>query len=487
MITSTNYSDLNESGCGVRQIRDIWPILLLLSLISPSSGTAQDVCELIVDCTSPVAALRALHGVNDGPLHAGGTLDLSGAFRDIGVPLTRLHDCHWPVADVVDIHVVFPSFDADASDPASYDFRRTDDYIQSIVDVGSQVIFRLGESIEHSKRKLHVHPPADVDQWSAICLGIVRHYNAGWADGFHHNIRYWEIWNEPENRPAMWTGDDEDYYRMYAATARLLKQHFPAVSVGGPAVGYAGELRGQQLEPSPFVREFLARCRRDALPLDFFSWHSYTNNPWELYDRAQAVRRLLDESGFQSAESHLNEWNYLPDKDWSPMMAQVPHARQAWFERVQGSEGAAFTAASLIVLQDAPLDAANFYSAANHGFGMFNEYGVPYKNYHAFRAFQQLLATPSRLRVDGTLPRGVALIAGTDDHQSRYNILVSNTAAEPHLLSLRLSLSGERHFAVGLLRLDAQHNLVDEAIDQTVPVELCLPPASVALIQISEK
>ncbi|MEO8269911.1 MAG: hypothetical protein ABI557_09325, partial [Aureliella sp.] len=373
------------------------------------------------------------------------------------------------------------------NDPANYDFRRTDDYIQSSVDVGSQIVFRLGESIEHSKRKLHVHPPVDMDQWSAICLGIVRHYNSGWANGFHHNIRYWEIWNEPENRPAMWTGDDEDYYGMYVTTARLLKSHFPDVSIGGPAVGYAGELRGRQIEPTPFVREFLARCRRESLPLDFFSWHTYTNNPWELGDRARAVRRLLDESGFPNTESHLNEWNYLPDNDWSPMMVQSPQARQAWFERLHGSEGAAFTAASLLVLQDAPLDAANFYSAATHGFGMFNEYGLPYKNYYALKAFQHLLTTPSRLRVEGDLPHGVALIAGTDEHQSRYNILASNTSLEPQLLSLRLSRSDQHQFTIQLRRLDAQHDLVDEVVAQTFPIELRLPASSVVLVQISQE
>ena len=56
-----------------------------------------------------------------------------------------------------------------------------------------------------------MHPPADAAKWAAICVGIIRHYNEGWANGFHHGIRYWEIWNEPENRPAMWTGTDEDY------------------------------------------------------------------------------------------------------------------------------------------------------------------------------------------------------------------------------------------------------------------------------------
>ena len=46
-------------------------------------------------------AFRALHGVNNGPLDVGGTVDLSASHRAIGVPLVRLHDTHWPNPDVV--------------------------------------------------------------------------------------------------------------------------------------------------------------------------------------------------------------------------------------------------------------------------------------------------------------------------------------------------------------------------------------------------
>src|SRR5262245_10791984 len=72
---------------------------------------------------------------------------------------------------------------------------------------------------------------------------IIRHYNEGWAGGAHHGIRYWEIWNEPENRPSMWSGSDQDYFRLYRIAARAIKKHNPQLKVGGPAVGYSGELR----------------------------------------------------------------------------------------------------------------------------------------------------------------------------------------------------------------------------------------------------
>ena len=222
-------------------MKDQHMILFLMAiLIATLAGALQagDV-ELAIDAASPGGSIRALQGVNSGPLHYGDLIDLSDRHREIGVTFTRLHDCHWPVADVVDIHILFPDFKADPARIESYDFRRTDDYIQSIVNVGSGIVFRLGESIEHTQRKYHVHPPADAEKWAAICVGVVRHYNQGWGNGFRHNIRYWEIWNEPENRPAMWTGTDEQYFRMYAAAAKAIKRASPGVCVGGPALGYS--------------------------------------------------------------------------------------------------------------------------------------------------------------------------------------------------------------------------------------------------------
>src|SRR5204863_6401342 len=137
-------------------------------------------------------------------------------------------------------------------------------------------------------------------------------YNEGWANGFHMAIPYWEIWNEPENRPAMWSGSDEDYLRLYKTAARRIKAAYPKLKVGGPAVGFSGQFKNGQFEPSAFVLAFLEMCRREAVPLDFFSWHCYTSDPSELARRSHAIRRLLDSQGFNSTESHLNEWNYLP-------------------------------------------------------------------------------------------------------------------------------------------------------------------------------
>ena len=278
--------------------------------------------ELSVDFSKTNGLIRPLHGVNLGPLCYRGIVDLSAYHRELNIPLTRLHDVVWVNYDAVDISTIFREFRNDTQQAESYEFAATDDYIASIVKSGSPILYRLGESIEHTPRKYRVHPPKDYAKWADICCHIIQHYNENWAGGFQHNIRYWEIWNEPENQPAMWTGTDEQYFQLYEVTAKAIKKHWPDLKVGGPSLGYTGEFDGTQFKPGGFLLHFLNHCREHQVPLDFLSWHRYAGEPSEFARRAHAIRQLLDAQGFAKTESHLNEWNYLPNEDWRPMMKE---------------------------------------------------------------------------------------------------------------------------------------------------------------------
>lgn len=336
--------------------------------------------------------IRPLHGVNNGPWGYGGLVDVSHRYRELAVPSVRLHDPNWPHPREVDIPQVFPVADADPDDPASYDFRRTDTYIQGIRDTGAEVVYRLGTSIEHTAVKYHVHPPTDYGQWARVCQGIVRHYARGWADGMTDAVAYWEIWNEPDISDKMWSGTFEQYLALYRATAPALKALDPAIKVGGYAAAWPHHEN---------VPRFLAYCREHALPLDFFSWHTYTRSPDQMVARARLVRDLLDAHGFCETESHLNEWNCV-DFDWRLVFQRgSEHYRREAFEKQKNEVGAAFCARTLTLLQDAPVDVANYYDGQPSALfcGLFDYYGVPQKAYYAFLAFRELLDCCERVAV----------------------------------------------------------------------------------------
>jgi hypothetical protein len=426
----------------------------LVGLTAFSPGAACPAATIRVDAGRSVGAVRAVHGVNGGPVCYGSVVDLSAYHRALGIPLTRIHDANWPARDVVDIHAIFPDFYADAYSPASYRFAPTDDYLKSILAVGSKVMYRLGESIEHTPRKYYVHKPPDFDHWAKICLGIIRHYNEGWADGFHFDLGYFEIWNEAEIGPAQWDGSADDYYRLYVTTAKAIKSQYPTLRVGGPAAAGLGRLEGKLLTPSPFLQGFLRCCKEQSAPLDFLSWHMYTADATAPARGTCALRRVLDDLGFNKTEIHLNEWNYLPDNNWGPMLSRNGPALEKWFAEAGSARGAAFAAAVLLELQDAPIDMANFYTGDNGGWGLFNVYGVPKKTYHAFRAFKALVDHPDRRAVEGGKPGELSAAAGMTADSRELALVVSNYRSSDGHMELvveNLPWSGRSECEVSLL------------------------------------
>src|SRR4051794_5697409 len=431
---------------------------LMLSVLAVAAPA--EPLLLKVDFGKTNGHFRALHGINKGPIAAGGMVNVIEAQRTLQIPFTRLHDCHWPNPDVVDIHAIFPRPEADPHQAGSYDFALTDSYLSRIQDTGAKMIYRLGESIEHTRTKRFVHPPADVEHWAEICLGIIRHYTDGWENGFHFQIPYWEIWNEPENRPAMWSGSDEDYFRLYKTAARKIKSAYPGLKVGGPAVGYSGQFKNGQFEASAFVLAFLQMCRREHVPLDFFSWHCYTADPGEPGARAKAIRQLLDKHGFERTESHLNEWNYLPGNTWKPISKTgSPEERESFYAKMAGAGGAAFLATALIDLQDAPVDVCNLFHGELGGFGLFSENGVPYHNYYGLLAFRHLVDSAQRVWTEGGISGHVAVAAGIQPGTAV--VMAANYDSEQENFHLEiLNLPGSAGCSYTILRLDTLNKLV---------------------------
>jgi hypothetical protein len=378
--------------------------------------------QMRVDFSNRTGAIKPLHGVNNGPLCYGSKVDVSRSYKEAGIPWVRLHDPNWPYPQEVDIHTIFPDFEnGDPDNPDDYDFERTDLYVRSVLDTGAKIVYRLGESIEHEKRRFCTVPP-DARKWAMICRGIVNHYNNGWANGFHWNIQYWEIWNEAEWE-KMWPGTPEQFYSLYEETATTLKKLDPELRVGGYACG-SGVF-------TPFTDGFLAYCRDRRLPLDFFSWHAYREHPAQVVSMALRVRSMLEAYGFAEAESHCNEWNYMklpPGKRWVDLWDD-PYIKQDVLERAKGAEGASYTTAVLLALQDAGVDAANYYDGQPSSIfcGLFNYYGVPQPTYDAFALLDQLYRMRNRIGVEWEHGQDdLYVCAAIEEQEKRAMVVITN-------------------------------------------------------------
>jgi len=393
-----------------------------------------------VDLDKIIGQIKPLNGVNLGPITMSGMLDLSEWHRELKIPYTRLHDCPFAVPGAVDIHYIFPRFDADIDDPDNYNFAISDDYIQSILDVGSNIVFRLGESIEHYKRrKYFVHPPKDYDRWARICINIIRHYNEGWAEGFRHGIKYWEIWCEPWVQPTLWTGTDEEWFELYAVTAKAIHAHDSKLKIGCDIInGGVDWLTAANDKDIPFDTKFLDYVDEHQLPLDFIAWHSYSDTTSHIFRCSKSLREELDRRGLKKTESHLNEWNHHPHNEWHWVNETAKWGKDVFIEATNHI-GASFDAEMLIGMQDHHIDVANFYWAKEGWWGLFDCWGGPQKNYYAFLAFAQLLDTPKRLATTGTNHgKGHAILAGINKDGSEVNIMISRFRAAGEVVELNL-------------------------------------------------
>ena len=421
--------------------------------------------RIFVDLAASRGPVKPMHAVNNGPIRSMSVQCRQNfpEWVEAGIPYARTHDSTlnhgYGGENTVDIDAVFPNFDADENDPASYDFPVTDKYLTTINDAGTEVFYRLGSTIEHWEKKYRVHPPKDFAKWARISEHIIRHYTEGWADGFHYKITYWEIWNEPDGYPACWTGTKEQFFDFFEIAARHLKACFPHLKIGGPAMS----------TPRAWSEDFLAEMQRRQVPLDFYSWHRYCQQPEDM-DRSQKVREMLDSYGFTETESICNEWNYV--KSWTENFDHT-------IEFIGSTRGAAFTAACMIRAQNNPIDLLMYYDARPSIFnGLFDFYTLrPRKSYYALHAFNVLyrLGTSTEVTADGD---GL-YAAAAKDADGRSAVMLARYGSEGGEIRIDIPGGAERYAVV---LTDAERN--GEMIGEYVPGDsLFVPDNSIILLK----
>lgn len=393
-------------------------ILLVLTGTALAAGGPRAVT---VDASKTIGAIRSLQGTHFDPGPAGGTL--SNNYIALGVDSIRTHDAggfgpNMGVGDVDGVNpslVMFPNWSADPTLPGSYNFGPTDQMIKNILDIGAEVFFRVGRSnvtdgppypfIDNflpgtpSGSGLTTTDPANYVKYGEIVKHVVMHYNNGWANGFHYNIKYWEIWNEPDLLP-FWAAltNPPQYQQLYKSVSLAIKSVYPQAKIGGPANTTHNDVAG--LEDS-----FLQFVKDNNLPLDFYSFHFYANhsvNPYDNARYAQRYRDMLDSSGFTKAQ--VIDTEYGTALDGTPIIG--------------GPAGSAlFKGEVQMYMQDAPVARVYSYERIDTSLD---------KSDLAYGAVGTLNRTPQRLSTTGGDTTGFAVLAGRDEGKRELRVLIAN-------------------------------------------------------------
>ena len=426
--------------------------------------------KLTVDFTKSLGSVKRLHEVGQPPFSGSNTANFK-YLTDAHVKYSRLHDTGGMFGGgiFVDIPNVFRDFNADVDDPASYDFAFTDWLIGEMEKAGLEPIYRLGVTIEnyHNIKQYRLDPPSDPMKWARICEHIVRHYNEGWANGFRYGIKFWEIWNEPDNgrttaENAMWYGTPEQYYELYAVTAKHLKKCFgDSIMVGGyascgfyavtmdpAAYGMADEAQSGRsgdvgLTPDryrffvEFFEGFFAYIKKENAPIDFFSWHSYADVPSTCL-MADYVEKKLNEYGYGDLYTMCNEWNNASE-------------RKLWTTVEAGAK----LAAMLCGMAYHKIDMMCYYDAriglSGYG-GLFEPMNyAPTPAYYALKAYGELFALGTAHAAEGC-DKGVYALAASDG--SHKALLVSNISGCDKVIETEL-------IGAKVCLIDAEHKLTE--------------------------
>ena len=371
---------------------------------------------LTADFSQQTGKIRPeLHSSGFGPTICGQTEQDLADMKAMGFKAARTHD--WALVNpnqrVCDYFHIFPLMHLDAKDPKNYVFGPTDYLLKRTrEELGVDVFFRLGTSIEHSGHDIHFNSviPEDFDKMAEVFAGIVRHYNRGWADGHKWNIRYWEIWNEPDGVDNMWClpGGDErrgdrseenlakaekrrkSFIDFYVKVLKRLKSEFgDEIKVGGPALCDCID---------DYIKDILEACKAAGVKPDFISWHGYVNDPMRFNREAERVRVVLDSFGFTDCELIVNEWHYFGygDYDWPDLQrCSDPEVKaKVWTgpRSHNGIRSACFTLATLANLQRSKLDQAYYYGCMHTGnWGFKDAHQAKYKVFYALKLFGDIV------------------------------------------------------------------------------------------------
>ncbi len=442
-------------------------------------------------CTTEIGKIKPMHAVNNGP--GGSAVRGTGndeAFCAAGIPYARNHDASFYSGyggeDTVDVHRIFRDFSRNEYDPASYDFRATDAYVARTEACGTHVFYRLGASIEHGI-KHGTFPPSDFAKWARICAHIIRHYNEGWANGFHYGITYWEIWNEPDcvnpdgSNPC-WQGTEEEFVTFFCTALSYLKTTFPTLKIGGPA--FCGGPSFDSAVPSLHHKLFSALQAQGLRP-DFYSFHFYGRTPEDACYVISLHDRLLAQYGMTGVETILNEWNY--NCGW------IGEDFTRGVETIKGQKGASFTTAVMCAGQASTLSMLMYYDARPSSYcGLFDTDTLQRRpGYYPFYFYGNLYRMGTALPLTD-LPAGIYGCAATDGE--RYGVLLTRyqdggvPGKEEAPFALQLELPGGETCHVTQYRLDGACPPRSETLtpDENGALTLSCPMYTVLYLEIEK-
>ncbi len=238
--------------------------------------------------------------------------------------------------------------------------------------------------------KGNITPPKDYQKWYDLIKGFTEHLTDRYG---REELKSWyfEVWNEP-NLKSFFSGEMEDYFRLYEQAVLAIKSVDQQYRVGGPAT--AG---------NSWITEMINFCNENKLPLDFISTHTYGVEghfaQWgeqELYlikdqdiiiNDVKKVKEQLLNSSRPELELHYTEWNssYSSRDPVHDQYIQAPYI----LHTLKGLRGQV-DSMSYWTFSDIFEEAGPASSPFHGGFGLLNLQSLKKPAFYAYKYLNQL-------------------------------------------------------------------------------------------------
>lgn len=290
-------------------------------------------------------------------------------------------------------------YSEDKNGMPKYNFQYIDVLYDAILEKGMKPFVELGfmpGSLASGDKTIfwwkgNVTPPKDFDKWENLIKSLVEHWTKRYGER-EVSTWYFEVWNEP-NLDGFWSGTQEEYFKLYKASARAIKSVSKNYRVGGPATAGRG-----------WITETIDFAEKNNVELDFITTHDYGVKGIGL-DEFGNQKLFLDTdqnaiiSGVREVRAKINN-SAKPNlplhyTEWSTSYSQVDPVHDSYvsaayiLSKLKGSEGY-IDSMSYWTFTDIFEEGGTVKTPFHGGFGLINFQGLRKPSFYAYKFLNQL-------------------------------------------------------------------------------------------------
>jgi len=287
---------------------------------------------------------------------------------------------------------------------------------------------------------MNVTPPKSYDEWELLVSAFTSHLAERYG---LEEIRTWyfEVWNEP-NLSGFWSGTQDEYWKLYTASARAVKGVDAQLKIGGPASSKGN-----------WVKEIITYTTKNKIPLDFVSTHLYPQDEQVQYpDRVGSPYKVGD--FFSATVKEVQQWvlqSERPDLEihWTEWNTQTAASKDkiTWGDNIYVDNlfAASFIARNCIALDTACKTFAYWVvsdifdeggipqSPFSSTYGLLSIHGIPKASFNAFRLLRKMTGNIMDVKTTVDLSSGKGLLVTKDQQTIKVLLWNQNFVEEKKL------------------------------------------------------